>query len=509
MPVAEYDQYDALGLAELVRTKQVSPEDLLNEAIRRCDAVNPAINAVILRMDDEAHRTLRAGLPDGPFQGVPFLIKDLLAAYKGVRMTQGSRAYANYIPDYDSEMVVRFRNAGLVIFGKTNTPEFGITGTTEPRLHGITRNPWNLERTAGGSSGGSAAAVAAGIVPMASGGDGGGSLRIPASCCAWVGFKPSRGRNPYGPVQGDPWYGQVQEGVLSRTVRDTAAALDATQGPDVGAPYTAPPPKEPFLKATQQPCRSLRIGYCDRPLMLDNAFDPDVVEALERTVERLRQLGHDLRLAIPPLDKRTISEGYLMRVATAVAGDVAEAEAWLGRRAQPNDFEPETWALARLGQSFRAADFDRMQRALLAQGRVFAHFLKEYDVFLTPTLGKPPHPMGCSRPREPRLFSPSSPKDSRLAPLPRHLPVLKMLAEANFQWVTATPLMNISGHPSVSLPLEWNAEGLPIDMMFTARMYDEATLFRLAAQLEKELGFMPPVQAKLQVPTVQAKAAST
>ena len=232
---SEYDQYDALGLAELVKKGEVGPKDLLDEAIRRRDAVNPKINAIIHNMDQLAYDAIDAGLPNGPFQGVPFLLKDLLAAYKGVPMSHGSRAYKDYIPNYDAEMVVRFKRAGLVIFGKTSCPENGYLGATEPKLFGITRNPWDLDRTPGGSSGGSAAAVGARIVPMASGGDGGGSLRIPASCCGLVGLKASRGRNPNGPY-GEPWFGQEQEGVMSISVRDSAAALDATSGPDMGCP---------------------------------------------------------------------------------------------------------------------------------------------------------------------------------------------------------------------------------------------------------------------------------
>ena len=303
---ADYDQHDALGLAELVRQGAVSARDLLDEAIRRRDALNPQLNAVVLNMDELAWRAIEAGLPQGPFTGVPFLLKDLLAAYAGVPLTHGSRALRHYVPDRDSEMVRRFKAAGLVIFGKTSCPENGYLGSTESKLHGITRNPWDLQRSAGGSSGGSGAAVAARIVPMASGGDGGGSLRIPAAACGVVGLKPSRGRNPYGPLVGEPWFGQVQEGVISLSVRDSAAALDATSGPDLGCPYTAPVPARPFLQEVTQPPGRLRIAWCEQPLMRSGELSAECRRALQQTVAQLQALGHELVQAQPPIDHHVV-----------------------------------------------------------------------------------------------------------------------------------------------------------------------------------------------------------
>lgn len=299
MRFSEYDQYDALGLAELVRKGEVSARELLDEAIQRRDRINPHINAIIYNMDELAYRAIEQGLPEGPFQGVP--------------LSNGSQAYRNLIPDYDSEMVKRFKQAGLVIFGKTNCPDNGYTACTEPRLHGITRNPWNLDRTAGGSNGGSGAAVAARIVPMASGGDGGGSLRIPGSCFGIVGLKPSRGRNPYGPVNGDPWFGQVQEGVLSLKVRDTAAVLDITSGADIGCPYSVPPPVSPFLDEVSAMPGKLRIAWSAEPLLREGDISTECVSALQRTVEQLKALGHNLVETTPPIDRQVIAEGYMMR----------------------------------------------------------------------------------------------------------------------------------------------------------------------------------------------------
>ncbi|RZU37101.1 amidase [Fluviicoccus keumensis] len=482
---AEYDRYDALGLAELVKRGEVSPVELLEEAIERRNRINPFINAVILDMGRQARETLRQGVPDGPFSGVPFLIKDLLAAYAGVPLTSGSRAYRHYIPDFDSEMVKRYKASGAVIFGKTNTPEFGLMGVTEPALYGITRNPWHLERTPGGSSGGAAAAVAAGIVPMASGGDGGGSLRIPASCCGLVGFKATRGRNPHGPAVSEPWFGQVQEGVISRSVRDTAAMLDATHGPDQGALYAAPSYSGRFLDEVSVAPGRLRIAWTAEPLLRDGVMEPECLKGLEATVRLLESLGHEVVEAAPVLDKQALAEGYLLRIAAATAGEVGEAERTLGRRLTLDDFETETWSLVRLGQSFTAGALDNANRLIYGQLRRFDAFMQGYDVFLTPTLASPPPGFGEFRLKGAEKWLAPLAKRFPVGPLVHLLPILTRLAEQNFRWVTSTPVMNMSGHPSVSLPLHWTTDNLPVGMMFTGRFGDEATLFRLAGQLEK------------------------
>lgn len=483
---AEYHRYDALGLAGLVRRGEVSPQELLEEAMRRRNRLNPRLNAVVLEMDDLARETLRRGIPaDGVFAGVPFLIKDLLAAYAGVPLTSGSRAWRHYVPDYDSEMVRRFKAAGLVIFGKTNTPEFGLMGVTEPALFGICRNPWDTGRTPGGSSGGAAAAVASGMVPMASGGDGGGSLRIPASCCGLVGFKPTRGRNPHGPAVTEPWFGQVQEGVVSRSVRDTAAMLDATHGPDTGALYAAPPVSGRFLdQVTTEPGR-LRIAFSREPLLRRGSLSTESLAGLERTVGLLESLGHELVEATPDLDREQLAQGYLLRIAAATAGEVPEAERVLGRRLRLEELETETWALVRLGQSFTAGDLDNANRVIYSQLRRFDRFMQDYDVFLTPTLSSPPPGFGEFRLKGLEKWLSPLAKRIPAGPLVHLFPVLERLAEQNFQWVASTPVMNMSGHPSVSLPLHWSAENLPVGMMFTGRFGDEATLFRLAGQLER------------------------
>lgn len=496
----EFDQYDALGLAELVRAGDVSAKELLDEAIHRRDIINPTINAIVHNMDDLAYQAIDAGLPDGVFHGVPFLLKDLLAAYKGVPMTNGCRAYRDYVPDYDSTMVKRFKNSGLVIFGKTNCPENGIVGCTEPMLHGITRNPWNLDRTAGGSSGGSGAAVSARIVPMASGGDGGGSLRIPGSCCGVVGFKPSRGRNPYGPVVGEPWFGQVQEGVLSLSVRDTAAALDVTSGPEAGGAYAAPPPERPFREEVSRPPGKLKIAWSAKPLVRDGDISDECRQALLRTVEQLKALGHELLEAEAPLDSTLLGRGHMLRMMCAAAADIREAERHFGRGMKADDFEPETWVLARFGESLSGPAMEMLSRDLHGQRAIFERFMGDYDVFLTPTLAKPPVPHGEF------LMEGAEKALARLAshvsigPIAKLLPaMLPRLIDKNFAWVASPPAFNITGSPSVSLPLQWSSDGLPIGMMFTASYLDEACLFRLAGQLEREYPWKQkmPVVAEL------------
>ena len=483
---SEYDQYDALGLAELVKKGEVGPKDLLDEAIRRRDAVNPKINAIIHNMDQLAYDAIDAGLPNGPFQGVPFLLKDLLAAYKGVPMSHGSRAYKDYIPNYDAEMVVRFKRAGLVIFGKTSCPENGYLGATEPKLFGITRNPWDLDRTPGGSSGGSAAAVGARIVPMASGGDGGGSLRIPASCCGLVGLKASRGRNPNGPY-GEPWFGQEQEGVMSISVRDSAAALDATSGPDMGCPYSAPPPQRPFLEEVTTAPGKLKIAWSDEPLMRSGSIGDECRDALHRCVEQLRELGHELVEAAPPLDKQVLGEGYAMRMMCTAAADLRQAEYNLGRPLQKSEFERETWMLARCGEALSSGTLELVRRNLDQQRYKFERFMQGYDIYLTPTLSKPPVPHGEYLFHGLEKFASRVARRSTLAPVLRKAnpKMLTGLVRKNFDWVAAPSAFNITGNPSISLPLQWSNEGLPIGMMFTARYLDEARLFQLAGQLEQ------------------------
>jgi amidase len=483
MSFTEYPSYDALGLAELVRTGAVSAKELVETAIERIESLNPRLNAVIHRMFERGRREVDAGLPEGPFRGVPFLIKDLSLLVAGEPMRCGSRFLEGWTPDHDSELVIRFRRSGLVALGKTSTPELGLTPYTEPELFGPTRNPWNPERISGGSSGGSAAAVASRMVPIAGGGDGGGSIRIPASCCGLFGLKPTRGRTPTGPDRGELWQGCVVDHVLTRSVRDSAAALDAIAGPDVGAPYYMPAPERPYLEESRTPTARLRIAVTTQP-MLGREVHPECVAAVTRTVELLHSLGHTVEEATPEFDGKAFARNFMLMVAGECRGDIEEAARLSGRTPHASKFEPTTWALGLLGRSISAADFVAATRALQMDARRIGRFFTGYDLLLTPTVSTPPPPVGS--------LQPSARDRAVLSMLGRMnagklLDMMGMLDEAAgeaFEFTPWTPVFNVTGQPAMSVPLEWNAEGLPIGLHFVGRFGDEATLFRLAAQLE-------------------------
>ena len=484
---AEYDAYDALGLAALVKAGAVSPAELVEEAITRCERINPAINAVVLKTYARARAAAREVDRGAPFAGVPFLLKDLGQPWAGVPMSCGSRFLADYVPHRDAEVVTRFHRAGLLTLGKTNTPEFGLVGSTEPELFGPTRNPWRLSHTAGGSSGGAAAAVAAGIVPMAAASDGGGSIRIPAACCGLVGLKPSRGRNPSGPDRGEPWYGQVQDGVVTRTVRDSAALLDATHGPDVGALYSAPPPVRPFLDEVGREPGRLRIAVCREALCCEAPLAEECLAVLDATAGTLAGLGHHVEAAAPQLERITLGVAYLLRVVACTGAELRDAARVRGRAPRATKLELTTRAFANLGRSFSAVDVAEANRVIESQMRVLGRFMQDYDVLLTPTLAQPPAPLGVFRPRGLDYLMARIAAAVPLGPLARASGVLEQLVRNNFRFVVSTMLANMSGAPSISLPLGTSRDGLPIGMMFTARLYDEATLLRLAAQLENAL----------------------
>lgn len=483
-PFAEYARHDGLGLARLVREGAVSPAELVEACIARIEALNPALNAVIHPMFEQARRAASSSLPDGPFRGVPFLVKDLLSTVAGEPFRCGSRFLRDYVAPADSELVRRYRAAGFVIAGKTNTPEFGLTPFTEPALFGPTRNPWALDRTPGGSSGGSAAAVASGMVPVAGGGDGGGSIRIPASCCGLFGLKPTKGRVPTGPSIGQIWQGAVVEGVLARSVRDSAAVLDAIAGPDIGAPYWAPAPERPYLAEVAHAPRPLRIGWTTTP-MLGSSVDPACVHAVEDTVTLLQELGHQVVPAAPKIDGPAVAQAFLTMLCGELRGDIADAERLLGRRATAGEFEPATWALALLGEQLSAAEFVQAVRVLERTTRQVGQFFAEWDLLLTPTLAMPPFPIG--------ELQPSGGERAQLAVLGRLNAgrllrwggALQQAAEQVFEFIPWTPVFNVTGQPAMSVPLSWTAEGLPVGVHFVGRAADEATLFQLAGQLER------------------------
>jgi Asp-tRNA(Asn)/Glu-tRNA(Gln) amidotransferase A subunit family amidase len=457
-----YLKYDGLGLADLVRRKEVKPEELLEAAISRIDAMNPKINAVVTKMYDEARKTVSQGLPDGPFTGVPFLVKDLGATYAGVRNTSGSKLFAEYVPDFDNELVKRYKKAGLVTLGRTNTPEFGLNVSTESVLLGPARNPWDTERSTGGSSGGTAAALAARMVPIAHGNDGGGSIRIPSSCCGVFGMKPSRGRTPVGPEFGEEWEGFAIDHALSITVRDNAALLDATSAPDVGAPYGIPVPARPFLEEVGAKPRKLRIAFFTKGAAA--ATHPDCVAAVEASARLCETLGHRVEEASPGIDYEPLQEAFILIIGAHMAAALDQTGQLLGKKVTADMVEPWTWSLAQQGWKSSAADFANTKAIVNMATRTVAGFLTQYDVILTPTLGAPP---------------------PRLGYLDTMGLSYEVMSRRLLDFIPFTWLHNVTGLPAMSVPLHWNAQGLPVGVQFAGRYADEATLYRLAGQLEE------------------------
>lgn len=463
MAFREYAQHDGVGLAALVAKKKVSASELVEEAIARVEKHNKALNAVIFPMFDEARRLAKGRQPKGPLAGVPFLLKDILAFYKGVPTRQASRYIPPMPAPHHATLTERFLAAGLIPLGKTNVPEFGMLPTTESKLYGAAHNPWNLAHSTGGSSGGSAASVAAGIVPLAHANDGGGSIRIPASACGLVGLKPTRGRNPLGPDLGDIMGGLVCEGVVSRSVRDTAAALDATHGPDVGDPYAAPPAPRSYLADMKKKPRRLRIAFATKALD-GSAMHEDCVAAVKRAASLCEKLGHIVEEASPAIDIAFLTPAFMALWAAGQAALVDSTSLLVGRPPNADELEPLTRAMVDRGRSITASQYLMSVALLQMAGRTVARFHLEYDMWLTPTLGKPPVKLGVIDPME-------SDVEKAFAPV--------------IDYVPFTAYQNATGQPAINLPLHWNKDRLPIGVQFVGRFGDEATLLRLAAQLEK------------------------
>ena len=472
MAFREYGRYDAVGLADLVRKKQVTARELLDEAIARTAKVDPQINAVVVKHYDYAERQIDKGLPDGPFTGVPFLLKDL-DLLEGTRTTFGASIYKNNVADHSGTLARRFLAAGVTIFGKSASPEFGLMPTTESRLFGPTRNPWNLAHSSGGSSGGAGAAVAARILPVAHASDGGGSIRIPASASGVFGLKPTRARNPLGPDRGEGWAGFSCGHVLSISVRDSAAMMDAVCGPESSSPYRAPPPERPFAEEVKREPGRLRIAFTGKS-SYGEIIDPEIAAAVRDVAAMLAGLGHDVEERAPVLaaDPAVVMTTI---VGANTALNVRLAEQRFGRAMTEADFEVLTLATAHNAQKTSATDYVAAQLAGFQILRGLADFFETCDVFLCPTL--------CAAPLRIGELNTMSEDLSHIPPtLRRYMP--------------GTSMFNMSGQPAMSVPLSWNSGGLPLGMMFAGRFGDEATLFRLAAQLEQERPWrdkMPPI----------------
>ncbi|MCB0554640.1 MAG: amidase [Phaeodactylibacter sp.] len=487
MTFEEYRQYDALGLAGLVKKKEITASELVEIAITRAESVNPTINAIIHPLYDMAKEMARNADPNSLFGGQPFLVKDLGLEIAGTPRRTGCRGYQNYISQSDSIVVERFRKAGFSFLGKTNTPEFGLTPYTEPVLFGPTRNPWNIERSAGGSSGGSGAAVAAGITPLASASDGGGSIRIPASCNGLFGIKPSRGRISLGQKSGESWTGAVMEHCVSRSVRDSAALLDAIQGPAPGDPFVIPAPEKPYLETLKEAPGKLRIAFSITHT-LGHTIDSECVLAVEKTAKLLESLGHEVEMAPLPYQKEDLTKSFIMMIFGEAAADVAELGEFLGRPASFSDVEEGTMGIALLGRAFSAKDFAYHRRQWNTMARRVGAFYQQYDLILTSTVSMPPFPIGMLQP---------TPAEKRLVRIAKALGLrqslkskIDELAEKIFSYIPYTAFANMTGQPSMSVPMHWTQDGLPVGVMFTADTGREDILFRLAAQLEQAQPWM-------------------
>lgn len=456
--------HDALGLAQLVRERKVSPTELLDAAIARAEAMNPRFNFMAHKHYDFARSEIAQGLPDGPFSGVPWLVKDLAAYVEGHPTEGGSRLNKGQVGQFTTELVRRYRNAGLVIFGKTTTPEFGLTGTTESTLMGPTRNPWNPDRIAGGSSGGAAAAVAAGVIPAAHATDGGGSIRIPASCCGLFGMKPSRARTPMGPYRTEGWAGFSTHHAITRSVRDSAALLDASHGPEAGSRYSAPTPERPFLEeVTREPGR-LRIALMRRPFS-GAPVDAECLAALDQTARLCEALGHHVEEAAPVLDAARLGEASFVLIASSLAADLVDRAKSLGIELGPDVLEPITLGFVAYGQQTTGTDFARANNAMQAAAVTMAQFMADYDVILSPTLAKPPLELGQINLTPGVSFEEWGMRAATFSPF--------------------TQIGNFTGQPSMSVPLGMSSDALPLGMMFTGRYGADDVLFRLAGQLER------------------------
>jgi amidase len=473
----EYDQYDATGLAKLVADKQVTAAELLAAAWAKIDAGEPKLNAMSQRFRARAEAQLAA-----PFAGVPFLLKDLEMDYTGEKLTMGSLAARDFLATHNAEVTNRYLAAGLVLAGSTTTPELGLKATTETALHGPTRNPWNTGHTPGGSSGGSGAAVAARYVPMAGAADGGGSIRIPAAYCGLFGLKPSRGRVPSGPDAGEFWDGCVATLAVSRSVRDSAALLDAMAGPAVGDPFIIAPPERPYAAEIGGQVGKLRIGFSTAS-PVGGRVDPEHIAAVLAAAKLLESLGHEVEDAAPAVNGKDVARCYIGMYFGHVAAAVAKVRKLTG--AAETAFETDTRAIALLGRALSAAAFVAMRHEWNGFARAVGAFHERFDVYLTPATAMKPAKIG-------ELVTPKSQERTakmiialRAGKLLLKSGIVDKLAFDNLERTPFTQLANMTFCPAMSVPLHWGADGLPVGVQFSAKFGAEGLLFRLAAQLEE------------------------
>jgi amidase/6-aminohexanoate-cyclic-dimer hydrolase len=478
----DYERYDALGLAGLVADGDVTPTELMEAALGRIEALDSKLTAIAVLSVDMGTKAIEEGLPSGPFRGVPFLLKDLGAEAVGIPSHLGSRLFADTRYDQDSEIVSRLRRTGLAVFGRTTSPELAVGPITEAKVYGgPTRNPWDLAHTPGGSSGGAAVAVASGILPAAHGSDGGGSVRIPASCCGLFGMKATRARLPAGPSSGEGWAGMAINGFLTRSVRDSAALLDATAGPDQGAPYWPPPLKGSFTEAMGRPPARQRIAFSTLSFT-GEPLHPDCRAAVEAAAKLCADLGHYVEEASPSLDLMALMQAWTRIVACGSALAVRNKVLARGRELDPDEVEGITRGAIALAETVSGADYLAAVNTVHRFGRALAAFFDDYDLLLTPTLAEPPAKIGRFAPDNEDFL------DHRLGP------------DGILPYSPFTPAFNASGQPAMSVPLHWNADGLPIGIHIAARFGEDELLIALAAELEAAKPWFdrrPPVRLGL------------
>ncbi len=488
MKFSEYRAMDATAMIKGIRDKQFTAGELLESAHSRMAAVNERINAVILDLSDEAAVQIDKGLPDGDLNGIPLVVKDMDGTLGGQPCTFGSRSLKDWVAPHDSTLFARYRENGAVFLGKTNCPEFGIMGITEPEVHGPTRNPWNTDHTPGGSSGGSAAAVAAGIVPVGHAGDGGGSIRIPAAYCGLFGLKPSRGRMPMGPDVSEGWNGLALPHVVSRSVRDSALFLQATFGPDLGAPYGEPAGSTKFVESAATPPRKLRVGVTRMAFLADQQ-NREIVAAVDNAAGLLAELGHDVVELDLSLEPELVAHAYLTINAACIARDIAETRTKTGAAPKPENFERATWFLGQVGQALTARDLEDALAVAGSLGRSIARQLHDVDVHMSATTAQPPAQVGelalglAERLGLSTIRRLSSVSGAAMNPVFRQ--AIGQLAEDSLARTPNTQIFNMTGQPAMSVPLAWTMQGLPIGIQFAAAMGQEALLLSLAAQLEE------------------------
>ncbi|SOC40575.1 amidase family protein [Ureibacillus acetophenoni] len=485
-----YKKYDGLGLAELIKNKELQPKEVLQEAIKTIEQHNPSLNAVINKFYEKAEKQVEKVNLTGTFAGVPMLLKDIAQEIAGEKITQGSKAFQNYRAKADSEYVKLVRKTGAIFVGQTNVPEFALMGITEPHVYGPTRNPWNLDHTPGGSSGGSAAAVASGMVPIAGANDGGGSIRIPGAYCGLFGMKPSRGRTPVGP-NGRNWQGASVDHILSRSVRDSAAMLDDIRLFEKTAAFHAPPFEGSYLEMVNVPLkRKLRIAFSVRS-PLGSEVHQECQEAVYNTAKLLESMGHYVDEIAAPVDGRKIAKSYLTMYFGEVAAAITSLEELLGRKASMQDVEQTTWILGLVGKATSAEEVVLSIREWDQAAYAMETFHETYDLYMTPTTAFLPAIIGELEPKKSERMAMQVAGKMSLGGLLKRTGIVEQVAENNLKRTPFTQLANLTGQPAMTVPLHLTVDGFPVGVQFMAARGREDLLYSLAGQLEQSDLWVP------------------